>query len=171
MTDNKIRPSKAICIDLEKSRILFFFRVINIQVTEIRKFATYKHSNRIHPRIANTRRSNPFVSLYRLLAISGQFGSGQPSISCAGMKKGETEILARWNSSGTSRLIKLMVLLVNSLYLVPSRDFGMERERIATYFIDPRSTYLFLLFVLEFDTKRKWEKISVFDLESGTDFN
>lgn len=65
-----------------------------------------------------------------------------------------------------------MVLLVNSLYLVPSRDFGMERERIATYFIDPRSTYLFPLFVLKFDTKKKNEKkISVFDLESGTDFN
>lgn len=50
----------------------------------------------------------------------------------------------------------------------------MERERIATYFIDPRSTYLFPLFVLEFDTKKKKKnekKISVFDLESGTDFN
>lgn len=47
----------------------------------------------------------------------------------------------------------------------------MERERIATYFIDPRSTYLFPLFVLEFDTKKNEKKISVFDLESGTDFN
>lgn len=46
----------------------------------------------------------------------------------------------------------------------------MERERIATYFIDPRSTYLFPLFVLEFQKKNE-KKISVFDLESGTDFN
>lgn len=53
----------------------------------------------------------------------------------------------------------------------------MERERIATYFIDSRWTYLSSrclsssLTQKEKKREKNGEKISVFDLESGTDFN